>query len=299
MSLASRSDVPAAVATTQDLTYVEAVVRNASSSFFWAMRSLPLDRRRAIFAVYAFCREVDDIADGEEPLADRHQALQAWREEIDRLYTGAPTGPITRALLQPKDIFALERQDFIAVIDGMEMDAEAAIIAPAWEDLLVYCDRVACAVGRLCVKIFGEPGDNGQAVAKALGTALQLTNILRDVQEDAERGRVYLPAEILIRHGITEREPQNILTHPNLLAAWSDLANRTAEAFTAADDAMALCSRDAMRPARIMMEVYRKKFDRMVAKAVHDLPKPPNPGSLEHYFHKAEKLLIAARYGFT
>lgn len=299
MGLASRSHLPSATATPQDLIHVEAVVRDASSSFFWAMRSLPLERRRAIFAVYAFCREVDDIADGDETLSDRRTALQNWREEIDRLYAGEPADPITRALLVPKDVFDLERLDFIAVIDGMEMDARTAIVAPAWEDLLLYCDRVACAVGRLCVNIFGEPGENGRAVAKALGTALQLTNILRDVHEDAARDRVYLPDEILTRHGITERDPQKILMHPALLGAWNELAEKTADAFTAADDAMARCARETMRPARIMMEVYRKKFDRMVAKAVHGVPRPPRPNSLEHYLYKAEKLLIAARYGFT
>lgn len=299
MSLASHPEAPSAVASPQDLAYVEGVVRKASSSFFWAMRSLPLERRRAIFAVYAFCREVDDIADDESPLDDRREALAAWREEIARLYDGNPTRPITRALQRPMDVFSLARQDFIDVIDGMEMDARETIVAPSFEDLLVYCDRVACAVGRLCVCIFGEPGDNGRAVAKALGTALQLTNILRDVEEDAERGRVYLPREVLDANGITVADPDAILAHPNLLSAWHGLAREAENAFGAAERAMANCARDKMRPARIMMEVYRKNFERMVARAVDGLPKPPSEGSFGHYLHKAEKLLIAARYGFT
>ncbi len=299
MSLASQSEDQLVTAGRQDLDYVEAVVKKASSSFFWAMRSLSLERRRAIYAVYAFCREVDDIADDEGPLDERKRLLQEWRDEIERLYKSEPTGPITRALLAPRDRFELEKQDLIDVIDGMEMDAQEAIVAPEWEQLLVYCDRVACAVGRLCVKIFGEPTEKGRAVATALGTALQLTNILRDVHEDAERGRVYLPKDALANNGITDTDPQAILAHPDLLAAWHELAGRADKAFRDAEHAMAQCPRDKMRPARIMMEVYRKNFDRIVARAVREVPRPPSEGSLGHYLHKAEKLLIAARYGFT
>ena len=299
MSLASRSDADHVAASKQDLDYVESVVKQASSSFFWAMRSLALERRRAIYAVYAFCREVDDIADDEGPLDERKRLLQEWREEIDRLYEDTPTGAITRALLVPRDSYQLDKQDLIDVIDGMEMDAQEAIVAPEWDDLLVYCDRVACAVGRLCVKIFGEPSDKGRAVATALGTALQLTNILRDVHEDADRGRVYLPRDVLAQNGITATDPQAILAHPNLLAAWHALAERADAAFRDAEHAMAQCPRDKMRPARIMMEVYRKNYDRIVGRAVNEVPRPPSEGSLSHYLHKAEKLLIAARYGFT
>ena len=299
MSLASHSDAASQAASAQDLAYVEAVVKKASSSFFWAMRSLPLERRRAIYGVYAFCREVDDIADDEGPIVERKRLLQEWRLEIARLYQGEPTNQITRALLVPRDTFGLEEQDFIDVIDGMEMDAQETIVAPEWDHLLVYCDRVACAVGRLCVKIFGEPSEKGRAVAKALGTALQLTNILRDVHEDAERGRVYLPKDILAENGISDADPRAILEHPNLLPAWHGLARRADKAFQDAEHAMAQCPRDKMRPARIMMEVYRKNFDRMVARAAHEVPRPPSEGSIGHYLHKAEKLLIAARYGFT
>ena len=298
MGLASQADMSDVSASQRDLDHVEAIVKGASSSFFWGMRSLPLERRRAIYAVYAFCREVDDIADGEEPLDQRKAELDVWRAEIDRLYDGAPTNAITRALLTPISAYELERADFNAVIDGMEMDAEEAIQAPSWDDLMVYCDRVACAVGRLCVRIFGQPGEEGRELADALGTALQLTNILRDVHEDAERDRLYLPRNILEAHGITEFDPNHVLDHPNLLAAWRTLAEETENAFQRAEQALARCTPEKVRPARIMMEVYRRKFDRMTARAVERIPQPPKRGSLEHIFQKAEKLLLAARYGF-
>jgi phytoene synthase len=299
MSLASKTDAGSVSASQADYDHVEAVVRDASSSFFWAMRSLPRDKRRAIFAVYAFCREVDDIADGDAPLEERRRDLQDWRNQIDALYTARPALAITRALLQPLQTFGLEKADFLGVVDGMEMDAAAPIRAPDWDHLLLYCDRVACAVGRLCVKIFGEPGPDGRAVAEWLGKALQLTNILRDVHEDAERGRIYMPREILEAHGIDSTSPDMVLSHPGLLAAWHDLAGHAAEAFERADEALAKCSAEKMRPARIMMEVYRRNFERMIARAVRGVPKPPTPGSVGHLLHKAEKLYIAARYGLT
>jgi phytoene synthase len=299
MSLASKADAASVNASQSDFDHVEAVVRNASSSFYWAMRSLPLEKRRAIFAVYAFCREVDDIADGDAPLAERRSDLEAWRLELDALYANAPNLAITRALIDAKDTLELEQADFVAIIDGMAMDAEAPIRAPDWEHLMLYCDRVACAVGRLCVKIFGEPGENGRLVADALGKALQLTNILRDVREDAELGRIYMPREILEAHGIDSTSPDKVLAHPNLLAAWRNLAGHAAEEFERAERALEDCAPEKMRPARIMMEVYRRNFERMIARAVRDIPKPPAPGSVGHYLHKVEKLFIAARYGLT
>jgi len=298
MNIASRSDMPAIDPSQADFDHVEAVVRGASSSFFWAMRSLPLQQRRGIYAVYAFCREVDDIADGEGPIDERKRDLQRWRDEVEAVYAGAPTTAIGRAMAFAAPKFDLERADFHAIIDGMEMDADTEIRAPAWDDLMIYCDRVACAVGRLCVKIFGEPGAEGRAVADALGKALQLTNILRDVHEDAERGRLYIPREILQAHGIETTDPDTVLADANLLAAWRMLAGHAAEQFEAAETAMAACSPEAMRPARIMMEVYRRNFERMIARSTSEVPRPPAPGSMGHLLHKAEKLLIAARYGF-
>ncbi len=299
MSLASKRDVSNSEIVETDQEHVEAIVRNASSSFFWAMRSLPPERRRAIFAVYAFCRVVDDIADGDAPIMERRRELLNWHIETDFLYDTEPTGPIMNELAAVKDTYQLERDDFHAIIEGMEMDAEAPIQTPDWDYLMTYCDRVACAVGRLCVKIFGETGDAGREVADALGKALQLTNILRDVHEDAERGRIYLPREILEAHDITSATPETLLRDPNLLAAWHNLAGHTAEEFERAEAALEHCDDKKMRPARIMMEVYRRNFERMIARAVRQIPKPPNRGSLGHLLHKAEKLMIAARYSFS
>ena len=149
------------------------------------MRLLPRDRRHGMYAVYAFCREVDDIADGDRPVAHKLAALAAWRDEIEALYAGRPRHLVARALHEPVRRYRLRREDFLAVVDGMEMDARDDIRAPDLATLDLYCARVASAVGHLSVHIFGDPSEMAHRVADSLGRALQLTNILRDLDEDA------------------------------------------------------------------------------------------------------------------
>jgi phytoene synthase len=218
-----------------------------------------------MYAVYAFCRVVDDIADEPGDPADKRRQLAWWREEIDRLYAGAPTHPVTVALTGPVAEYHLPKEDFLAVIDGCEMDGDNAMVRPSLAQLTLYCDRVASAVGRLSVRVFGEDRPQGQTVANATGMALQLTNILRDVAVDAEIGRLYLPDEILAAHGIDSRDPGEVLAHPALVAVCRDLAVIAGEYFAASDRAMAECSRRAMRPATLMKEMYRGVYRRLEA----------------------------------
>jgi presqualene diphosphate synthase len=232
-------------------------VAAAGTSFYWAMRLLPRERRDGMYAVYAFCREVDDIADGERPVAHKLAALAEWRDEIEVLYAGAPRRLVARALRPPVLSYGLRREDFLAVIDGMEMDAREDVCAPDLATLDLYCARVASAVGHLSVRVFGDCSDNAHAVAEALGRALQLTNILRDIGEDARRNRLYLPRELLDRHGIHGCDPAAVLRHPALPAACRDLAALAEQHFRQAARARALCSHRAMRPAALMAAFYR------------------------------------------
>lgn len=269
-------------------------VRAASTSFYWAMRLLPRVQREAIFAVYAFCRAVDDIADGAVPVARKRALLAEWRGEVHELYAGRPIKAISRALVEPVAQYGLKRGDFLAIIDGMEMDLEGPVVAPSRRHLELYCDRVACAVGRLCVAIFGEPGEAGIAVARHLGRALQLTNILRDVGEDALAGRLYLPRELLDAHGIPVGEPSQALRHPAFPRAWRELAGEAESSFAAAAAALDHCDRRKMRPARIMMEVYRRNLERMQRLTDAALAEATVNKRL---VGRTEKLLIALRYG--
>jgi phytoene synthase len=254
------------------------------------MRLLPAERRNGMYALYAFCREVDDIADDAGPPDEKKAALAVWRAEIDALYAGRPTHPVTRALQRPLARFALRRDDFYAVIDGMEMDAAEDIRAPDLAILDLYCARVASAVGHLSVHIFGDAGPDAHAVADHLGRALQLTNILRDLDEDAQRGRLYLPREILERHGIRSRDPAEVLHHPALPAACRDLAAIAERHFAEAERAMARCSRRAMRPAAVMGAFYSTMLDALVRAGWRD---PAAPVGLSD----VQKLWLVLRHG--
>ncbi|MDE2007391.1 MAG: presqualene diphosphate synthase HpnD [Rhodospirillales bacterium] len=243
-------------ASAEDLAAVEAIVRRAGTSFYRGMRILPPDRRAAMYAIYAFCREVDDIADDPAPLADRLPRLAAWRARVAGLAEGRADGPVTRVLAAASARYGLRADDFLAVIDGMQMDAETAIVAPDLATLDLYCDRVAAAVGRLSVRAFGDGSAAADAVAHALGRALQLTNILRDIAEDAARGRLYLPREWLEAEGVP-LDPEAALRAPGLARVAARLGAEAARRFAEAEAAMARCDARAMRPARMMAASYR------------------------------------------
>ena len=269
---------------------IRARVQAAGTSFYWAMRILPPARRDAMFAIYAFCREVDDIADSDAPPTAKRVELIGWRDEIDAIYAGRPSHLIGPALVAAVAEYHLRREDFIAVIDGMEMDAQTDICAPSLAELDLYCACVASAVGHLSVRIFGDASPAADRVAASLGRALQLTNILRDIAEDAARGRLYLPRELLEAHGITDTDPAIVLRHSGLRAVCRDLARIAARHYDDADAALAQCSRRAMRPAAIMKAIYRATFDRLVAADWRDLDRPvrtPTP----------VKLWLALRHG--
>jgi presqualene diphosphate synthase len=268
-------------------------VEAAGTSFYWAMRLLPSDRRHGMYAVYAFCREVDDIADDlGTPPDEKQRALTAWHDEIDAIYAGRPRHVVARALSEPVARYALRRQDFHAVIDGMEMDAATDIRAPELATLDLYCGRVAGAVGHLSVHVFGDSSADAHAVADSLGRALQLTNILRDLDEDAQRGRLYLPSEVLERHGIRSTEPLEVLRHPALPAACRDLASLAEAHFARAEQAMARCSRRAMRPAAVMRAFYRAMLEALLRSEWRD---PAQRVSLS----KPQKLWLVLRHGLV
>ncbi len=239
----------------------------AGSSFYLAMRILPREEREGMYAVYAFCRAVDDIADADGPREPRRAALDRWRTAIDALFEERPS-ELAADLASPTRRFALRREDFQAVIDGMGMDLEQNLHAPDWATLDLYCDRVASAVGRLSVRIFGIEPTAGDRLAHHLGRALQLTNILRDLDEDAAMGRLYLPREALAAAGIESegRTPAAVLAEPSLDRACREVAARAAEHFAEADRIMAECPRRAVRAPRLMEAAYRKILADLLAR---------------------------------
>ncbi len=239
-----------------DALEVAKIVRDSATSFFHGMKILDAGRRTAMYGVYAFCRKVDDIADDDDvPFPRKRDELETWRRRIALCFAGQADDAVTRVLRAAAAAYGLREKDFICIIDGMEMDAGEPIVAPPLAVLDLYCDRVAAAVGRLSVRVFGDGSEAAQQVAHALGRALQLTNILRDLWEDAQRGRLYLPGEFLAAESV----PFSVeaLRSPRLPAVCEQVALLAESYFDQADAAMRLCRKRAMRPARMMAASYR------------------------------------------
>lgn len=270
---------------------IECAVNNSGSSFLAAMRFLPSDKRRAMYALYSFCREVDDIADETGTPEEKRRRLAEWREEIDRLFGGSPGRPISCVLAEAVGRYDLPKADLLALIDGMEMDAAESVRIADQTELALYCDRVACSVGRMSNRIFGVAPEAGDALARALGEALQMTNILRDLDEDAGRDRLYVPLDLLGAHGISEvGDAAGVLAHPRFPEVCTAMADATRRRYAAARTIMAGCERRAVRPAAVMMEIYRAVLLRLEARGWRRLDKAVAVPRLL-------KLWIALRYG--
>lgn len=270
--------------------HVRDVVEESGTSFYWGMRLLGAAKRKAMYAIYAFCREVDDVADSDAPVAAKLDQLAGWRREVDALFAGRPSRPTTLALTGPVARFDLPAAEFHAMIDGMEMDAAGRMRAPPMDELIRYCRCVAGAVGLLSIRVFGAEGEEVRRGALALGEALQLTNILRDLSEDAMRGRLYLPRELLEQHQISRTDPTRALRDPDLPKVCEALAARARTRFADAERHFRCGDRRSLRPALVMMHVYRRTLDLLIARGWRQLDDPVR-------LAKPERLWLALRYG--
>jgi len=241
----------------------DAAKRASGSSFYMAMRILPPAQRQAMFEIYSFCRAVDDIADDPGDRDLRLAQLQQWRKDVAALYDGGAPARLN-GLRTAVAEFGLAREDFLAVIDGMQMDVVADIRAPDLATLDLYCDRVASAVGRLSVKVFGLGAQEGRDLAHHLGRALQLTNILRDIDEDGAIGRLYLPREAFADAGISATDLRAVLAHSDLGSVCGPVIARARGHFERADAIMNRAPRRAVRAPRIMGEAYKEYLRALV-----------------------------------
>jgi len=236
----------------------KAVKKKAStSSFYIAMRLMPAEERDAMFAIYAFCRKVDDIADdGVGTRAERHERLEQWRSDLRALYAGN-VHPQARFLAPAISKYGLRLDDFLSILDGMDMDVAEDIVAPGLDMLDVYCDRVASAVGRLSIKVFGMEEEPGFELAHHLGRALQLTNILRDIDEDAAIGRLYLPREYLEELDCCRQmDPLAIIARPQIDAVCRRVAQLAHQHYDQANRILAARPKGRIKTPRLMGAVY-------------------------------------------
>jgi len=255
------AEMSPAVAAAYD--HCDELTRRAASNFAWAFRLLPGERRRALSAVYAFCRSADDLADEPGHAPDVPRLLARWREELAAAYAGNPQHPIGVALADAVQRFAIPREHFEAVIAGVEMDTTHDRYE-TWEDnLAIYCYRVAGAVGLICIEIFGYRNPSAREYAVELGLAFQLTNILRDVAEDAARGRIYLPRVDLRRFGVSEAD----LLAGRFTEAFRDVmafeSARAGEHYGRARFLLAEEDRASLAPAEAMRLIYEQLLRRI------------------------------------
>lgn len=240
--------------------YCQKTAAQSGSSFYYSFLFLPPQRRQAITALYAFCRLVDDVVDECHEVEVARSKLAWWRMELERLFAGEPQHPVSRALATSIERFNLPREYFLEIIDGMEMDLDYDSY-PGFKELSLYCYRVASIVGIMAAEIFGYQDRQTLKYAHHLGTAFQLTNILRDVREDAERGRIYVPLEELERFGVAPEELRGSTTTAAMKELFAFQAQRARGYYRKAFDALPDCDRYTQLSGLIMAAIYLATLD--------------------------------------
>ena len=240
--------------------YCQQKAAASGSSFYYSFLFLPPNRRRAITALYAYCREVDDVVDECQDAQIAATKLAWWRVELDRLYAGRPEHPVTQALLPVLKEFSLPQEQLLEIIDGMEMDLQQTRYLD-FKALSLYCYRVASVVGLLAAEIFGFKDRATQKYAHDLGMAFQLTNIIRDVGEDARRGRVYLPIDELQRFNVPVADILNSRYSDNFKALMEFQIERAEQYYAQAMSALPAIDRKSQRPGLVMAAIYRTLLD--------------------------------------
>ncbi|MEX0763394.1 MAG: presqualene diphosphate synthase HpnD [Dehalococcoidia bacterium] len=241
-----------------------AITRAASTNFYYAFLTLPVEKRRAIYAAYAFCRLCDDIVDEPERRKQANEELELVRRQLETSYSGEPSGPIWTAVADTQRRFGIPQHYFADVIDGCEMDITTARYR-TFEDLVAYCKRVASAVGLICIEVCGYSDDDAVGYAVDMGIAMQMTNILRDLSEDAENGRVYLPQEDLERFGYTDAELMNGVVNDNFKALMKFEVDRARQYYESGERLFPLLDRRSRACPQAMFSVYRSLLDRIEA----------------------------------
>ncbi|NWF73844.1 MAG: presqualene diphosphate synthase HpnD [Nitrospirae bacterium] len=238
--------------------YCTALTKKSGSNFYYSFLFLPKQRRAAMYTIYAFCKEVDNAVDEPPAGSNPQDELRRWRTELEAAYRGTPTFPVTVSLASHVKQLSIPRAYFDELIKGVEMDLVVSRYA-SFQDLSLYCYRVASVVGLICLHIFGPTSARAQDYAVALGMAFQLTNILRDIGTDAAQGRIYLPQDDLQKYGCTEQailQRQESTELRTLVQFETTRAHEYYAKAQAAFDALPACDQKALTVAEIMRAVY-------------------------------------------
>lgn len=250
--------------------YCEHKVQQSGSSFTLSFRFLPAEKRRAMFALYAYCREVDDVVDECSDAGVARTALNWWRGEVAAVYAGQPTHPVCQALVPVVRRFNLPQEHLLEIIDGMEMDLDQPRYAD-FKSLQLYCYRVASVVGLLSAEIFGYSDRKTLKYAHDLGIAFQLTNIIRDVGEDARRNRIYLPQDEMQQFGVTAADILNARETENFQRLMAFQIERARRYYRQAFEHLPAVDRKAQRSGLIMAAIYQAILDEVERSGCHVL----------------------------
>ena len=250
--------------------YCQDKAAKSGSSFYYSFRFLPANKRRAITALYAFCREVDDVVDECSDANVARTTLNWWRNEVAAIYNGKPQHPVAQALVPIVSQFRLAQEHLLEIIDGMEMDLDQPRYAD-FKSLQLYCYRVASAVGLLSVEIFGYTDRRTLKYAHDLGIAFQLTNIIRDVGEDARRNRIYLPMDEMEQFGVTAADILNGRETENFQRLMEFQIERARRYYRQALEHLPAADRKAQRTGLIMATIYQATLNQVVASGCHVL----------------------------
>ncbi len=250
--------------------YCEQKTRQSGSSFYYSFLFLPKDKRRAMTALYAFCREVDDVVDECTDMNVARMSLAWWRGQVNEIYDGTPQHPVALALVPVVRQFSLDKEHLLEIIAGMEMDLYKNRY-DSFEELKLYCYRVASVVGLLSARIFGYSDEKTLIYAHDLGIAFQLTNIIRDVGEDAQRGRIYLPQDEMKQYGIHVNDVLNYRESPEFIKLMQFQVERAQQYYRQALAELPPADRKAQRTGLIMAAIYRTTLDEVVDSGLHVL----------------------------
>lgn len=272
---------------------IKQIVKKSGTSFFWSMRFLPTAQRNAMYTIYAFCRHIDDIVDGNAPMAEKIDLLQAWREEMDNIFDKkVPTTEIGRKIYKNCMRFKLPKEEFLHLIDSIGMDVPNPVQAPDLNKFYRYCRGVAGVPGSLTLRILGCKDEQIiNDLATSLGNALQITNILRDVKEDALNNRLYIPKEYLEKARITITDPMSVVVDKNLVVAREELARQAKDNYDKADKLIPQLDKKISRHVRMIESIYRRYFDMMENRGWEVISPKPSLG-------KFKKLSLALRAYF-
>ena len=248
-----------------DQNQIKKIIPKSASSFYWGMNILEKSKKRAMFSIYSFCRIVDDIADSKLKKDEKIKRLNEWRNKINYLFTGNKYGKdfLTRELLFSIKKYNLHKKDFISIIKGMEMDCERKIKFPKKKELELYCDRVAGAVGCLSMNVFGVNTTGGRKYALAVGRALQLTNIIRDLKEDSLRGRCYIPWEYVSKFKLQSLTPSNIIKNPKIKNLCKILLDDARKNYDLSEKLLFNLDGKKLKAAEIMKAMYKIIYNKM------------------------------------